>query len=243
MKMITHPVDFSAFRNDEIVSFAEETVVQAAAASEVVAGLGPLAPAYMEATENLRSCLNVLSGCPEVAGVRESDSLRDRKYASFVSLVRAMTTDDDPETAAAAQQVMDIVSRIPNPTQLGDNTETSKINTLVENLQPYVLQIERIGAATRFQGMDQANRDFARIQDARYTAESAKASGNMKSAVAQWKPVYKSLVQRVNALIEVHGETSYKQFADAHNQAITHYRNIIKQRRGKGRSGNKGDEK
>ncbi len=231
--MITNPVDFASFRNDELVSFAEETVIQISAAPEVASGLEHLAPAFETAVKNMRSCLNVLTGCPEVAEVRESDSLRDKKYASFVSLVRAMSVDDDEEIAQAAQQVLDIISKIPNPTRLGDNTETSKINTLVENLLPFAGQIERIGATARFQGMNQANKDFARMQDTRYTAESAKASGNMKSAIVQWKPVYKSVVKRVNALIEVYGETPYKQFADAHNQAITHYKNIIKQRKGK----------
>ncbi len=231
--MITNPVDFASFRNDELVSFAEETVVQISAAPEVATGLEHLAPAFVAAVKNLRSCLNVLTGCPEVADVRDCDSRRDKKYASFVSLVRAMVVDDDEEIALAAQQVMDVISKIPNPTQLGDNTETSKINTLVENLLPFTGQIERIGATARFQGMNQANKDFARVQDTRYTAESAKASGNMKSAFVQWKPVYKSVVKRINALIEVYGETPYKQFADAHNQTITHYKNIIKQRKGK----------
>ncbi len=84
--MITHPVDFTAFRNDELVSFAEETVIQIGAASEVAAGLKHLVSAYEAATKNLHSYLKVLSDCPEVAEVRESDSSRDKKYTSFVSL-------------------------------------------------------------------------------------------------------------------------------------------------------------
>jgi hypothetical protein len=218
--------------NGEMVTFATETDRQIKESGSYALGIETIHPLFSELTVKLEQTYQVATGNPVTAEKEKAEYYRDNRYGAFVSFVRNALYDSDNTIVEAAESIMDVVNSIGNPTNLGDSKATAEFHNLVARLTPLSSQITTIGAGIRLQELETANSEFERLQNKWYKAGAQKLPGNLSVVRKQWVPVYKSLVYRINALIEINGIEPYKYFADAHNKTILYYRTILRQRKG-----------
>ncbi|MDR0603426.1 MAG: DUF6261 family protein, partial [Bacteroidales bacterium] len=209
----------------EVVTFADETNRQILETGADALGISTIHPLYSELTFNLQQTYQVATGNPLTAAKEKAEYFRDNRYGAFSAFVRNSLYDSNPPIVEAAESIMEVVNRIGNPVKLGDSKETAELHSLVAQLRPLASQIAIIGADVRLQELDDANREFERLQNEWYKAGAQKLPGNVTAVRKQWAPVYKSMVYRINALIEINGIAPYKAFAEAHNKTVEYYRN------------------
>jgi HD-GYP domain-containing protein (c-di-GMP phosphodiesterase class II) len=226
--------------NGEVVTFAKETDCQIKEIGAHVLGIETIHPLYSELTCKLEQTYQVAAGNPVTAEKEKTEYYRDNRYGAFVAFVRNALYDSNQTIVTAAESIMDIVNGIGNPTNLGDSKATAELHSLVARLTPLSSQITIIGAGIRLQELEAANSEFERLQNEWYKAGAKKLPGNLSVVRKQWAPVYKSIIYRINALIEINSIEAYKAFTDAHNKTIAYYRNILAQRKGF-RKANKAD--
>jgi hypothetical protein len=227
--------------NGEVVTFATETDRQIKETGAYVLGIETIHPLYSELTDKLEQTYQVAAGNPVTAKKEKAEYYRDNRYGALVAFVRNALYDSDPAIVEAAESIMDVVNGIGNTTNLGDSKATAELHNLVARLAPLSSQIATVGAGVRLQELEAANIEFERLQNEWYKAGAKKLPGNLSVVRKQWVPVYKSIIYRINALIEINGIEPYKAFADAHNKTIVYYRNILAQRKGF-RKANKTDD-
>jgi hypothetical protein len=192
-------------------------------------GIPSLYPSLSELSLNLRQTFQSPAKNPVTDDKEEAESYRDNRYSALVAFVRNASYDSNAEISAAAESIMDVINNVGNPVKLGDSKATAELYNLVARLSPLAHQINLIGANIRLQELENANREFERLQNEWYKAGAKKISGNVTRIRQQLAPIYKSIVYRINALIEINGDAQYKSFVDAHNKMIEYYRNILAQ--------------
>jgi hypothetical protein len=226
-----------ALAGSEVVTFATTTDRQIQESGGAAAlGIDALYPLYAELTLNLQQIYQATANNPLTAAKEKAEQQRDHRYGAFVAFVRNALYDSRPEVNEAAESIMEVLKNAGNPVKLSDSKETAELYSLVARLEPLAPQIALIGADVRLQELKDANREFELQQDEWYKAGAQKLTGSLSAIRKQWAPVYKSIIYRINAMMEVNGATSYQTFAAAHNETITHYRNLIAQRRGRNKA-------
>ncbi|MDR2679397.1 MAG: DUF6261 family protein [Tannerella sp.] len=223
-----------ALTTSELITFVTdmERQIEDVGGADVL-GIASLYPTLSELSLNLQKTFQSPAKNPVTADKEEAESYRDNRYSAFVAFVRNASYDSNAEMSAAAESIMDVINNVGNPTTIGDSKETAELYNLVARLSPLEHQINLIGANARLQELENANREFERLQNEWYKAGAKKISGNVTRIRQQLAPIYKSIIYRINALIEINGDAQYKAFVDAHNKMIEYYRNILAQRKGR----------
>lgn len=225
-----------ALQNDEFVTFMGETDKQIKAATPALLGVESFYGEFNVLLVRAQQINRADKGNPLTEVRDESEAWRDNRHSALNAFVRNALYDSDPAIKEAAEDVMDVLTSIGPLTRLGNNVQTERTYTLMEQLQPVAAQIELIGAGPRLQELEEATLEFERLQSEWYKAGGLKPKESMGSVRKQMSSVYRSIIARVNALIEVNqGPDPYQSFVNTHNETIRHYRNIIAQRRGRGR--------
>jgi hypothetical protein len=222
--------------NSEYLTFMQETDLQVTNAGEVKAGLEGLYPVFSGDLTKLQQTYIVSAGNPLTLAKDKAEHFRDNRYAAFSAVVNNALYDSNPDISNAAETIQDVLNETGNPTSLGDSIETAQLFSLLTRLEPFAQQINLIGGSQRLNELDAANKEFVRIQDEWYDVGGQKPSGNMYALRRPTDTTYRSIVNRINALVEINGPERYKAFIDSHNKTIEQYRNIVAQRKGRQKS-------
>jgi hypothetical protein len=217
----------------EMITYTVETKRQIENVGAKTLGIESLYPVFSELSDKLQQTYQAMPNNPLTAAKEDAESYRDNRYSAFVAFVRNALYDSNAEVRAAAESIVDVINSIGNPVMLSNSQETAKLYSLVARLEPLTPQIGIIGADVRLQELKDANTEFERLQNEWYKAGGKKISGNTLLIRQQIAPVYKSIIYRINALIEINGIDRYKTFVDAHNKMIESYKNILAQRKGR----------
>jgi hypothetical protein len=223
-----------ALTSGELVTFSIETKRQIDTLGGADAlGIGSIYPVFSELSGKLQQTYQVAPSNPVTPDKENAESFRDNRYSAFVAFVRNAMYDANAEVSAAAERIMDVINSVKNPLRLSANKETAELYNLIARLEPLTTQINFIGANIRLQELKDANTEFERLQNEWYKAGGEKMQGNTMIIRQQIAPIYKSIIYRINALIEINGITQYKAFVDAHNEMIESYKHILAQRKGR----------
>lgn len=221
-------------QNAEFVTFMSETDKQIQIATPAHLGIESFYGEFSGLLGSAKLIHRALSGNPLTDVRDEAEGWRDNRYSAFTACVRNAIYDSDPAVSEAAEDIMEVVSAVGRPTNLGMNVQTERMHTLMEQLQPVAAQIEKIGAGQRLQELDEASREFERLQGEWYKAGGEKPKESLAAVRQQMVTVYRSIITRVNSLIDVNGPELYRSFMNTHNETIRQYKNIIAQRKGRG---------
>jgi hypothetical protein len=221
--------------NSEVITYVSETdrQIQDGGGAERL-GIIHLYPLFSELSGTLQQNHQTALNNPVTAGKEKAESYRANRFSAFTAFIRNALYDTNPEITAAAEKIMDIINSIGNFSKLRLSQETTEINSLSARLEPLMDQVTLIGANVRLQELYDANREFERLQNEWYKAGGKKtASTNTNLIRQQLSPLYKSMIYRINSLIEINGIEQYKSFVDAHNTMIESYKNMLAQRKGR----------
>lgn len=121
--------------------------------------------------------------------------------------------------------------------------ETAAINSFITDLNnDHAADVATLGIADWLTELKANNDAFDALMKSRYTEEANKAQLRMKQVRVEVDKAYKTIVDRINALIIVNGTMPYKAFVNELNERIGNYNLIIAQREGRNSKGDKPKE-
>ena len=159
------------------------------------------------------------------AKIHEADKARDEIYLGMAETNTAALRHFDPDVRQAASRLKIIFDTYGNVTNKPLNEETSAIYNILQELKgKYAADAESVGLTLWVTELETRNLAFEALVKERFDETAARTTDIvMKQARAQLDEVYKTIVERINALAVVEGVTAYEAFIKTLNAVIAKY--------------------
>ena len=168
-----------------------------------------------------------------------ADMLRDATFRGLSDAVKAASKHFTPEVKKAAANLKPLFDHYGNIARKSFDEETAAITSLIADLQgTYASDTATAGIADWVKELQQNNLDFDTIKSKRYNEDATKTQLRMKEVRTAIDITYRSIVERINALMIVNGEANYLNFANELNKRIENYNLLIAQRQGRNAKNN-----
>lgn len=191
--------------------------------------------------------------------VTNCDFQRDQTYMGMASHARNMTRHFDPDKARIAQQVCLLIDKYGNPCTRPYIEENGIIENLIQELKTFdnhqeddrpVIEsseittdrLTAIGLKEWVDHLEQLNKKFIQLFSERNATKSLIISGASKATRDATDKAYRSFVNRVNALIEVNGDTDYLDLVNKMNKLIDYQLSVLAARDTKNTNKKKKDD-
>jgi hypothetical protein len=197
-------------------------------------GIETLYPAYQTAFDLEVTALNVVQASAVTSDLFVADSERDNTASGLTGTIKSALNHFDPEVRSAANRLMLLLDTYGNLAIKPYDQETASITKLVSELEgSYAADVATLGVGGWVAELKARNNAFDSLKNQRYSENSSKPQQNLKMARQETDTTYRAVVKRINALIEVNGDTAYAGFVNALNQRIEHYQLVLAQRQGR----------
>ena len=175
--------------------------------------------------------LKASSTNPATATATATDDARDASWRGANNYVTAMCAHPTAEVAANAAEAKSLFVKYGDPTKLAQTEESGVLHNLLQDL-------EALDSSKRTSlNLDVWIADLKAIEDAflaaaaqRTEADAARQVGIVKETRTAAEAAYRSLVDTVNALAMINGDTAYATFIDHVNAMIERQKAISKAR-------------
>jgi hypothetical protein len=166
----------------------------------------------------------------------EMDRYRDRLHSKLFNYLKYILYDERDPRFDAAQEVMQVVKNVGNPSRLPENVQSATLTTLGNRLEPLRSQLEAIGAQQTVDELMNANRQFIVLErESREVAASQKLSNTPSSMSAVRRlidPVFRSIVAVLNGYSGVlANDEQYREKVAEMNVLIARYDSLLAARR------------
>ena len=175
--------------------------------------------------------LKASSTNPATATATATDDARDASWRGANNYVTAMCAHPTAEVAANAAEAKSLFDKYGDPTKLAQTEESGVLHNLLQDLEAF-------DASKRTSlNLDVWIADLKAKEDAflaaaaqRTEADAARQVGIVKETRTAAEAAYRSLVDTVNALAMINGDTAYATFIDHVNTMIERQKAISKAR-------------
>jgi hypothetical protein len=230
------PFFIRPLHNGEHVKFHEESLEHLELANPESLGVSEQTVTYSNAVNEEKLTIDVFTASKLAPESVKLDQRRDKAYSAFKSHLKLYANDTDDSLSEAAERLLFVVRKsaidLGDPLRLGFTKETTAINSLLRNLEPFSADIELIGATKRLSELATANRSFEELQIERNIEKAGKHTGNVKEARTETDTAYLNIVERINAQALLRGGDSFEAFIKEQNTIIDKYATLIAKRKG-----------
>ncbi len=159
------------------------------------------------------------------AKIHEADKARDEIYLGMAETVTATLRHFNPNVRQAAERLKILFDTYGNVANKPLNEETSAIYNILQELKgKYTADVASVGLTQWVAELETRNQTFEGLVKERFDETAARTTDIvMKQARAQLDEVYKTIVERVNALAIVEGVAAYEAFIKTMNAVIAKY--------------------
>ena len=197
-----------------------------------------LQPLYEELeshTKQLEISLAAEKKNEKIREKNEMDRRRDRLHSRLFNYLKYITYSDSDPRYDDAQDVLQTIRAMGNPTQLSENRQTALMTLLGNRLEPLREKLREIGALEIVDEMMEANRQFivleeqARDAAAAYKLENTPSAGNVRKEA---DAIYRSIVEAMNVDAKLpHKKDMYVEIANDLNIIVDRYNAMIAARK------------
>lgn len=196
---------------------------------------------------------------PMTAELTSLDSQRDQAYAGMSSQARNMLRHFDPDKAAIARVVWEVIEKYGNPCSQPYIKENGIIENLIQELRVYDNpadgrpeiestaithdRLAAIGLKEWVDHLERLNKQFIQLFSDRNAAQSAIITGASKATREATDKAYRDLARRINALAEVNGEADYLELINKMNKLIDYQLSVLAARNTKKANKDKEDDR
>ena len=168
---------------------------------------------------------------PATATATDADTARDQSWRAANAYVKAMCSHPTSDIANAASEAKSLFDKYVDPTSLAQTEESGILHNLLQDLEAFD-SAKRTSLALDVWITDlQAKEDaFLAAAAERTEADAARQVGIVKETRTAADAAYRSLVDTVNALAMINGDTAYATFIDHVNAVIDRQKSILKAR-------------
>ncbi len=221
-------------RNEEHSQFNLDFTMLVTQYTPAALGIELKYPAYQAAFAMETQALNVVQGSVITDELFVADSERDNTASGLTGTIKSALNHFNPEVRAAASRLKLLLDTYGNLATKPYDQETAAITKLVSELEgSYAADVATLGVGGWVAELKARNNAFDSLKNIRYDENGAKPQQNLKLARQETDLAYRAIVKRINALIEVNGDTVYSGFVTAVNQRVEHYQLVLAQRQGR----------
>ena len=168
---------------------------------------------------------------PATASATDADVERDQSWRGINAYVKAMCNHPTDDVASAATEAKSLFDKYGDPTSLAQTEESGVLHNLLQDLEAFDSS-KRTSLALDVWIADLKTKEEAFLAAAaRCTeADAARQVGIVKETRTAAEAAYRSLVDTVNALAMINGDTAYATFIDHVNAMIERQKAISKAR-------------
>ena len=165
------------------------------------------------------------------AEAKAYEELRDRLWRSNNAYLKAMTAHPNPELAAIAERLKAEFDKYGDVTNLPVVQESGALHNLIQDIQAIPAQDRsKIHYEEWFNALDTAENSYLVAVAARTDVRSEKEVGAVKRTRIEAEAAYTHLVEVVNLLAKVEGDTAYLPFINRMNVLIAEQKATLKAR-------------
>ncbi len=166
----------------------------------------------------------------------EADDERDSVFRGMCDAVKSALNHFNADIRAAAKHLQVVLDTYGNLAIKPYDAETGGLNSLINDFTTtYAADVATVGLTGWVTELAAKNKAFDDLKNNRYSDEAAKTILRMKQERVKTDVIYHQIVERINALVVVEGDTAYAGFVSELNKRIEGYENTISIRRAKGK--------
>lgn len=236
-------INLSRLQNEEHFKYqtgVKELIIKLTPAA---LGIEPQFLAYLPLYDNECDAIDYVRKSDITDALTDSDAGRDNTYRGFADYIKSACNHYIPEMKQAASRVQIVIDEHGNIAAKTYDKETAAIISLISKLnQHYADDVTTLGIAGWLNELQANNESFDQLMNNRYTKETIKTQLRMKTVRLEVDDAYRSIIDRINALIIVNGEADYKEFVGEMNERIDRYNINLSVRLGRNTSEKKKEE-
>jgi hypothetical protein len=233
--MRINKIDFTRFRNDEHFQFHTEFQDLVVATGAETLKIATQFDTYQALKERVDEALKKIMRSAVTDQIQAADHRRDNTYRGLVYIVRAYRNfrPDEAEAARKLEIVFNTYGWL-NLVQRPLNEQTSAIYNLLQELNgTYADDIHTINAGEWVKELEASNNTFEELVKARYDETAHRTDIVLREARLELDVAYRTIIERIEALVIVEGLENYDAFIRRLNVVITKYNNNLAQRQGR----------
>ena len=232
MKKIT-TLNLTRLRTEESFGYLKQVSAESAnlPSEETPAAQTTAVNAFETAFDAFDTALKASATNPATATATEADEARDLAWRGINAYVKAMCAHPDPEISGIAAEVKSLFDKYGDPTKLAQTEESGVLHNLLQDLEALNSGIRTsLSLDIWIVALKEKEADFLAAAAERTEADAARQVGIVKETRTAAEAAYRSLVDTVNALAMINGDTDYATFIDHVNAMIERQKAISKAR-------------
>lgn len=195
-------------------------------------GLKEAANKFTTAVDEFDKVLEPARSLPSTKEATQKDEDRDKAWNAFRRIAKATKGHPNKEIADFAVKTEEIFLRYGDMLPLAQQEETARIDNLVQDLKALdTTKMTQAGFTPFLTDLEQKQTAYVTISDTQSSEHGHRMVGVIKQKRAEADAAYRRLVETVNALIVVNGETAYKEFVLDLNGRIDQNKTMLANRR------------
>jgi hypothetical protein len=158
---------------------------------------------------------------------------RDVTFRGLVNANKAALSHYDEEVRKAAKRLQIILDAYGNVARMRSNEETSAIYNLNQELrEKHAPDVAAVGLNDWINKLEADNNEYAALVKSRNIELSQRSDLTMKDVRKEVDAAYRTIVERIEALMLIEGEEAYLPFVKRLNVTAEKYKNLVAQRQG-----------
>ena len=168
---------------------------------------------------------------PATASATDADVERDQSWRGINAYVKAMCAHPTTDIAANAAEAKSLFDKYGDPTSLAQTEESGVLHNLLQDLEAFdSAKRTSLNLDVWIANLKAKEEAFLAAAAQRTEADAARQVGIVKETRTAAEAAYRSLVDTVNALAMINGDTAYATFIDHVNAMIERQKAISKAR-------------
>ena len=187
--------------------------------------------AFETAFDAFDTALKASAVNPATASATNADVERDQSWRGINAYVKAMCNHPTADIAANAAEAKSLFDKYGDPTSLAQTEESGVLHNLLQDLEAFDSSKRTLlNLDVWITDLKTKEEAFLAAAAARTEADAARQVGIVKETRTAAEAAYRSLVDTVNALAMINGDTAYATFIDHVNAMIERQKAISKAR-------------
>lgn len=226
-------LNLTRLRTEEAFGYLKQILAETAnlPAEETPAAQTAAVNAFETAYDAFDAALKASATNPATATVTDADEARDLSWRGINTFVKAMCAHPTAEVAANAAEAKSLFDKYGDPTKLAQTEESGVLHNLLQDLEAFdASKRTSLNLDVWITDLKTKEEAFLTAAAERTEADAARQVGIVKETRTAADAAYRSLIDTVNALAMIEGDTEYATFIDHVNAIIDRQKAILKAR-------------
>jgi len=226
---------YENLRNESHVEFHEnfERLVNSYTAAAL--GIAALYDVYTPLFVEERSVLDLIRRSELTDELDAKDGVRDHVFRGLADAVKSSLNHFNGVKRTAAEKLEVVFEHYGNIARKTYDDETAAIDDLYRELHtaPHADEIAALALGEWVEQLYEENRKFADLMAARYSEAAQRPTLRMKNVRTEVDQVFRSILDLLEALVQVNGADTNASFIKELNVVMERYKNILAQEAGR----------